>query len=254
MEMATQIPQVIHYCWFGRGSLPTLAQQCIASWRRHMPHYVIKEWNEENFDVMAIPYIAEAYRLGKYAFVSDYARFWILYHHGGIYFDTDVELLRPVDDLAARGAFLGFECQEGVAADCPHGNVGAGLGMAAPAGHPYFEKMVDYYSRLHFVGWNGKCTGNVVSHATRLIHFDSKQLLPDGAVLVDDLYIYPTDVFCPLNYYTGQLTITHRTRSIHHYMASWKKRATRWQSLLQRLRFVAVRLSLMCTHRLPPTH
>ena len=84
------IPKIVHYCWFGRNPLPPLAQTCIASWRKFLPDYDIREWNEDNFDVNSIPYTAEAYRQKKYAFVSDYARFWILYHHGGLYFDTDM--------------------------------------------------------------------------------------------------------------------------------------------------------------------
>ena len=90
------IPKVIHYCWFGGNPLPESAQKCIASWRKFLPDYEIKEWNESNFDVNAIPYTAQAYAAKKYAFVSDYARFSILYDNGGLYFDTDVEVIRRV--------------------------------------------------------------------------------------------------------------------------------------------------------------
>ena len=126
------IPKIIHYCWFGRNPLPELARKCIASWRKYLPDYEIKEWNEDNFDVNIIPYTAEAYAQKKYAFVSDYARFWILYRYGGIYFDTDVEVIRPLDDIIARGCFMGFETdpapkQNGVDA-CV--NPGLGLGVA----------------------------------------------------------------------------------------------------------------------------
>ena len=93
------IPKFVHYCWFGRGELTPLAKKCIASWRLFFPGYEIKEWNEDNFDVNIIPYTADAYKAGKYAFVSDYARFWVLYHFGGVYFDTDVEVIRPMDDV-----------------------------------------------------------------------------------------------------------------------------------------------------------
>ena len=103
------IPKIIHYCWFGRNPLPELAQKCIASWKKYLPDYEIKEWNEDNFDVNIIPYTAEAYAAKKYAFVSDYARFWILYKYGGIYFDTDVEVIRPIDDIIAKGNFMGCE-------------------------------------------------------------------------------------------------------------------------------------------------
>lgn len=88
------IPKIIHYCWFGRSPLPKKAKKCIESWRQYLPDYEIREWNEDNFNVNLIRYTAEAYRLNKFAFVSDYACFWILYHYGGIYFDVDVELIK----------------------------------------------------------------------------------------------------------------------------------------------------------------
>ena len=98
------IPRTIHYCWFGGSALPELAVRCFASWHEQMPDWEVKRWDESNFDVQSVPYTREAYRLGQYAYVSDYARLWVLYHHGGIYLDTDVELLRPLDDLVAQGA------------------------------------------------------------------------------------------------------------------------------------------------------
>ena len=103
------IPKIIHYCWFGRNPLPESAKKCIDSWRKFLPDYEIKEWNEDNFDVNIIPYTQQAYEAKKYAFVSDYARFWILYHHGGVYFDTDVEVIRPMDDIIEKRPFMGRE-------------------------------------------------------------------------------------------------------------------------------------------------
>lgn len=99
------ITKVIHYCWFGRNPLPESALKCIASWRKFFPDHEIKEWNEENFDVNIIPYTRDAYQAGKYAFVSDYARFKILYEYGGLYFDTDVEIIKPMADIIETGPF-----------------------------------------------------------------------------------------------------------------------------------------------------
>ena len=93
------IPKIIHYCWFGRNPLPQSAIKCINSWKKFFPDYEIKEWNEQNFDVNIIPYTSEAYQAKKYAFVSDYARMWVLYNYGGIYFDTDVEVIKPMKDI-----------------------------------------------------------------------------------------------------------------------------------------------------------
>ena len=104
-----QIPKIIHYCWFGRNPLPPMAIKCIESWKKYLPDFEIKEWNEDNFDIAINPYVEEAYHMKKYAFVSDYARFWILYNYGGLYFDIDVELLKPIDDILAKGPFMGLE-------------------------------------------------------------------------------------------------------------------------------------------------
>ena len=97
------IPKVIHYCWFGGKPLPELAEKCLASWRKYLPGYEIRRWDESNFDINILPYTREAYGAKKYAFVSDYARFWILYNQGGIYFDTDVEVIAPLDSIIAAG-------------------------------------------------------------------------------------------------------------------------------------------------------
>ena len=100
------ISKIIHYCWFGGNPLPPLALECIASWKKFLPDYEIIQWNESNFDVNMIPYTAEAYKQKKYAFVSDFARFWIVYKYGGLYFDTDVEVVKPLNDIIAKGNFI----------------------------------------------------------------------------------------------------------------------------------------------------
>ena len=242
MNRLIGIPKIIHYCWFGGSPMPELAKKCIASWKKYMPDYEIKEWNEQNFDVMRTPYSSEAYYLKKYAHVSDYARFWILYNYGGIYFDTDVEVIRPLDDIIAKGTFMGFECQEGTAEDNPNGNMAAGLGMGVYPGHPFFRNMVDFYEHFHFVGWNGRKTGNIVLLATKFLDYDHKQVLDGGIVKVSDLLIYPEEYFCPVNYYTKETCITENTRTIHHYMSSCNSPANQPYPLSERIRFILARL------------
>ena len=246
--MDKQIPKIIHYCWFGGNPLPELAQKCLASWKKFLPEYEIKEWNEHNFDVYQAPYIAEAYKLKKYAHVSDYARFWILYHYGGIYFDTDVEVIRPLDDLLAKGSFVGFECQEGTPLDNPNGNLNPGLGVAVPPKHPFFQTMLDFYNHHHFAKWNGKNSGNITHKVTRFIDYAHKEVLEGGIIRVNDLLVYPIEYFCPLNYYTGEMNMTENTRTIHHYMASWVKKGTRLQGLIERTKFICVRILCMLKH------
>ena len=106
------IPKIIHYCWFGGKPLPKSAIKCIKSWRKFFPDYEIKEWNESNFDVNMMTYTREAYAAQKYAFVSDVARFWILYREGGVYFDTDVEVIAPMNDIIESGPFMGVEAMD----------------------------------------------------------------------------------------------------------------------------------------------
>lgn len=243
--MEKEIPKIIHYCWFGGKPLPELAQRCIASWRKFLPDYEIKEWNEESFDVHRVIYTDEAYRLKKYAHVSDYARFWILYHYGGIYFDTDVEVIRPMDDILNRGTFVGFECQQGVPLDNPNGNMNPGLGMGVYKGHPFLRQVLDLYDHDHFVRWNGRSTGNVPFRVTPLLDFEHQEVLEGGIVCVSGLLIYPIECFCPLNYFTKEMHITENTRTIHHYMASWVKKFNRLQSLLERIKYINVRI--LCT-------
>ncbi len=219
------IPKIIHYCWFGRGPLPELAQQCIASWRKYLPDYEIKEWNEDNFDVNIIPYTAEAYREKKYAFVSDYARFWILYKYGGIYFDTDVEVIRPIDDIIARGNFMGFETdpkpQGGTGVDASEASVNPGLGLGVAPGLGLVKKMLDHYDGQHFV-----CENNYRNQIT-VVHICTKVLLDNGLKYisgiqqVDDVYIYPSEYFCPVNVTTGRIHVEQNTRTIHHYAGTW---------------------------------
>ena len=235
MEKEREIPKVIHYCWFGGNPLPELAVKCIASWKKYLPDFEIKEWNESNFDVHQVAYVDEAYRLKNYAHVSDYARFWILYHYGGVYFDTDVEVIRPMEDIIARGSFMGFECQEGAPTDNPDGNVAAGLGVGAYPGHPFLSRVLDFYNQAHFARWDGKSTGNVTLLTTRLFDFDQKELLEGGIVRVNDMLIYPEEYFCPINCYTNETKITQNTRTIHHYAASWLGPKEKFIQLLTRL-------------------
>ena len=148
------IPKIIHYCWFGKNLLPKSAKECIASWKKFFPDYEIKEWNEDNFNINITTYTAEAYKAKKYAFVSDYARFWILYNYGGLYFDTDVEVLKPMDDIMAKGGFMGMEKAEGSTLDNFDNNtilIAPGLGLAVEKGHTFYKEILEIYNKKHFI-------------------------------------------------------------------------------------------------------
>lgn len=211
------IPKVIHYCWFGRTPLPPLAIKCIESWKKHLSDYEIKEWNEDNFDVNIVPYTQEAYEAKKYAFVSDYARFWILYHYGGLYFDTDVEVIRNMDDIIAQGPFMG--CEKEIAGATAIA-VAPGLGLGANPGLGLYKEILDAYSNLHFISKEGKV------NLKTIVAYTTETLMRHGMINTDKIQhvagitIYPKDYFCPLGM-DGVMNLTSNSYSIHHYMASW---------------------------------
>ena len=225
------IPKVIHYCWFGRNPLPPLAVKCIESWRKYLPDYEIKEWNEDNFDVNIIPYTQEAYKAKKYAFVSDYARFWILYKYGGLYFDTDVEVIKPMDDIIERGAFMG--CENEVKGDSPL-YVAPGLGLGCEAGNSVYADLLNLYAPLHFVNSNGSSNlKTVVLYVTE--YLESHGLIRENSIQrVKGIFIYPKDFFCPMDYETKKYVFTDKTRTIHHYAASWHSRKDKLVHLIHK--------------------
>ena len=226
------VPRVVHYCWFGRNPLPASAVKCIESWRRYMPDCEIKEWNEDNFDVTSVPYIAEAYEAKKYAFVSDYARFWILYHHGGVYFDTDVELIKPIDDILERGAFMGIEDIYPELYVYPL--VNPGQGIAVEPGNEFYKKVLDYYAGVHFLLPDGTYDQETVVRRTTALLVEAGLQPRHEMQQVAGIWIYPKEYFNPLDDLTGRLVKTENTRSIHWYARTWqnrsplKQRLSRW--------------------------
>jgi len=207
------IPKVIHYCWFGRGPMSELALKCIESWHKYLPDYNYKLWNEDNFDVESLPYTSEAYKARKFAFVTDYVRLYALCTEGGIYMDTDVEILKPLDDLLTLPAFTGYEGSK------YHPPV-TGL-MASEVNGEWVSEQLGYYSRdRHFIKDDGSLdmTTNTVT-ITEIMKRGG--FVPDGKYQVyKDMHVFPTDYFCPLQT-TGELLITENTYCNHHFCGSW---------------------------------
>jgi len=205
------IPKTIHYCWFGRNPKPKLAEKCIKSWKKYCPDYEIIEWNEDNYDVTKIPYMKEAYEAKKWGFVPDYARLDIIYQYGGIYLDTDVELIKPIDDLLKYKGFAGFERGKYVA---------LGLGFGAEAGCQALKSLMDAYQEEHFQNSDG--TLNLIPAPVRDTDVFAKKglVLNDSLQTIDGMTVFPTEYFCPL---AGgyEMKKTKNTFSVHWYSGSW---------------------------------
>ena len=227
------IPKIIHYCWFGRNPLPTSALKCIASWRKFLPNYEIKEWNEDNFDINIIPYTRQAYEAQKYAFVSDYARFWILYHYGGLYFDTDVEVIKSFDDIVERGAFMGLEI-DGTKTGTKIA-IAPGLGLGAEADSTIYREILDGFETMDFYDANGKRNNfSMIPLVTNM--FLERGLLANGQIQqIYGITIYPQCYFNPYNSVNGRLQLTSETHSIHWYSASWMDPKVLWCLKIKRI-------------------
>lgn len=226
------IPKIIHYCWFGGNPLPESAIKCIESWKKYFPDYEIKEWNESNYDVHKIPYIHEAYEAKKYAFVSDYARFDILYQYGGIYFDTDVEVIKSMDDIIAKGPFFGIEVDGDEKKD-EMPKVAPGLCLGANPGMEFYKTFLEELGKHHFIVEGGfKNTVKMLPLTRKLLKARGMQN-HNRIQEVDGFTLYPAEYFNPLEYATGELHITPNTRSIHWYMASWTKPQPEWMKKLK---------------------
>lgn len=217
------IPKIIHYCWFGKKPMPKIFLQYMKSWEKFFPGYEIKEWNEDNFDLNVSDYVAKAYELKKYAFVSDYVRYYVLYKYGGLYFDTDVEVIKPMDDIIAKGAFMGVEKKIVVNGQLLPG-VNPGLGLGAPPNHPFFKKMLDVYNMQNFVIGEGSRHGfkTIVDYTTEaMCSYGYRDFaIVDEIQECCDIFIYPKEYFCP-DFYDGKWIVLKNTRTIHHYAASW---------------------------------
>ena len=206
------IPKIIHYCWFGRNPKPKLAEKCIKSWQKFCPDYEILEWNEDNFDVTTAPkYVQQAYEARRWAFVSDFVRLRALTEMGGVYMDTDVEVIKPLDGYLKHKAFAGFEHIE---------RVQTGL-LACEKGFPLFQDFLAYYDTASFLKPDGTPdTTTNVEVLTRLCR--ERGMIPnDKYQVVDGLAIYPREVFCPVDYETEKLRKTRKTVTIHWFSGSW---------------------------------
>ena len=213
------IPKTIHYCWFGSGQMPSIAKKCILSWKKMLPEYSIKLWNEDSFDLSCNAYVQEAYQARKFAFVTDYVRLYALYNEGGIYMDTDVEVIKPLDAFLTLPAFSGFESDSG----CITGIMGSERHGA------WVKDLLEEYSNRHFIKPDGS-----MDMMTNVLYTNNlmtrKGLLLNGQTQQFENYvtIFSKEFFCPKSWDTDQYIISDKTHTIHHFAASWWTRRQKW--------------------------
>lgn len=216
-----KIPKIIHFIWMGEGKKNSLIKKCIKSWNRFLPDYKIITWNEKKFDINSNNYVKQAYENKKWAFVSDYVRLYAIYNFGGIYLDTDVEILKPIDIFLEHSAFSGFESKD---------SIQTGI-MGGIKGHIWYKDLLDYYDNKQFVDKNGNL--DVTTNVTTItdITYNNYNLLKNNQyqILKEDIHIYPSEYFCPINPMNGYKNITSNTYAIHHFNGSWRPQKERFK-------------------------
>ncbi len=217
--------KTINYCWFGRGEKPKLVKKCIESWKRNLPDYRIIEWNEDNFDISKNRFVAEAYSDRNFAFVSDYVRAFVLYNYGGIYIDTDVEVLKSFDEFLGDNMFVGFE----------EGNFVGTCVMGTEKGHEIMKSYLDHYENMTYFNEDGtKYTDTNVVLLTKLL--DERGLVRNNELqCVDGVTVYPRTYFSPYDYINGISYITDESVAIHHFAQLWLPKNVRLKTDVKRV-------------------
>lgn len=208
------IPKVIHYCWFGGKEKPKIVKECINSWKRYLKGYEIVEWNEENFNIEAFDFSKKAYENKKWAFVSDYCRIWTLYNYGGIYLDTDMEILKPLDNLLSNNSFGGLEDEL----------IAFGI-WGCKKEDEFIEKVLNYYNKLNYDDYKENLQKLAIPiHLTEIAKENGyKENYNEVSYFLDRVAVYPKEYFYPKRHAWEEPIITDKTYSIHHYEGTWRK-------------------------------
>ena len=225
------IPKIIHYCWFGGKPIPEAYRQYMESWRKFFPDYNIKEWNETNFDVHCCKYVEQAYEAKKWAFVSDYARFYALYKEGGIYFDTDIEVIKSFDDLIDCSSFFGFSSPNNLTLPV----------FGSDCNQNCIKYILDYYNTRNFVNEDGSYDTTTIEITAKKILVEKYNLQMNGSYqeLSEGIKIYPKEFLYSTDWRTGVIEMTPQLHIIHYAEASWlsdnaRKSAIRRRMLIKR--------------------
>lgn len=238
-NLVSLIPKIIHCCWFGSQEPSAQMNDCIESWKKYLPDYQIKIWNEHNLDFSECRYAQEAFKLQKWAFLSDYVRLRVLHEEGGIYFDTDVEVLKIFDDFLELPAFIGFESPEALCTAV----------IGSEKGGRWVDRLINLYKSRRFVDDSGEIdyTTNVKFITEVCVSEFGLNLNGCRQNLDDQVEVYPCETFSPIDFQTGIRSSIDKSYSIHHYMGSWlDKRDHRRIALQRRLaRIFGARMGLL---------
>ena len=221
-----RIPKTINYCWFGKGKKSKLIEKCIKSWKKNCPDYKIIEWNEDNFDINCNKYVKEAYDNKKWAFVSDYVRLYAVYNQGGFYLDTDVELLKSLDDLREYESIFAFENDE---------KINTGIGFGAVQGSRIVKEILDSYDNISFKKSDGTLDLTPCTHRnTKTLNELFGNVVKYKNKVVDNVIFLDKEFFCPFNAITGVMKKTENTYGIHWYNASWRSKKINFREKILR--------------------
>lgn len=208
--MSQKIPKVIHYCWFGGKPLPDKYKKYLATWRKYCPDYKIVQWNEKNYDVTKNRYMYDAYQAGAWGFVPDYARLDIIYRYGGFYFDTDVELIKGIDDLRDFPAFVCYQDDK---------NINFGSGFGAVKGNPIIKEIRDDYEKREFVLEKKIQESSPIINSQKMREMGYR--LNDRFSQKDNIVLLPHEYLCPISVIDRRANITKNTYTIHHFSETW---------------------------------
>jgi mannosyltransferase OCH1-like enzyme len=216
-----KIPRIIHYCWFGGKPLPSLVEKCLESWKKYLPDFIILRWDEDSFDINAHSFTKEAYENKSWAFITDYVRLYVLHQFGGVYLDSDVEIIKPIDKFLIHSAFTSFESPF---------HVPTGL-MASINNHLWIKTLLNYYNNKHFILRDGKLDIKPNTHIITEISTEIFDLQINNSyqILSSDVHIYPSEYFSPKSYVTGEINLTENTYCIHHFSGSWKPKHQKYE-------------------------
>lgn len=209
------IPKIIHYCWFGRQEKTELVKRCIGSWYQYCPDYRIIEWNEDNCDISSMPlFVRQAFETEKWSYVTDYIRLKVVHDYGGIYFDTDVEVIRNIDEFLSDKVFFGIERYSAL--------VATGLGFGAEQGERFLMELMEVYEEAPLIQMDGTLDLTPCPEREACV-YDRHGFLRDNTEQFLDgrIHIYPWEYFSPCDFYTGLVSKKRNTASIHWYASSW---------------------------------